>query len=236
MSPIGSSGRWYNDPERCARAEFTPRVLTTTTTYVFDSEDIEVLLGTLHTHEFLRTSIAGANNDLDWVATTDQTSTVTVAYAVAGTSTPLSIAVDTSNKTVTVNVATNASGGATSTANDVLAAAKKNPVAGQLLSLCIPSLAAGNDGTGVLAAMTATDLGAWSGSSPTVDVKLETSVDGTNWYQVGAAFSQRTSAVAAAKEGRAFAGAGNQLRWNIALGGTSPVVAVSMTAQDKPEV
>lgn len=59
---------------------------------------------------------------------------------------------------------------------------------------------------------------AHAGTTPTLDVRLETSVDGVNWDTV-AAFPQFTGDVAA--RGKAFAGIGRQCRWAWTIGGTA---------------
>lgn len=114
------------------------------------------------------TAVAGNNNDLvftDARATTQLGSnaslggSVSVVYAVAGNNTPLSVATatdaTTGNTTITVNLATNGNGAATSTANDVLTALGQDATASSFVSV---ALAGGNDGTGTLAAMGATAL------------------------------------------------------------------------------
>ena len=66
--------------------------------------------------------------------------------------------------------------------------------------------------------------GAWlnvtaaSGTSPTLDVKLETSSDGTNWYTV-AAFAQKTGI---SSERKGFAPLDDYARWTWTVGGTTP--------------
>lgn len=59
---------------------------------------------------------------------------------------------------------------------------------------------------------------AHAGTAPTLDVVLETSVDGTNWDQVGA-FPQQTGDVAG--RGKAFAGLGRKCRWKWTIGGSA---------------
>lgn len=65
-----------------------------------------------------------------------------------------------------------------------------------------------------------------SGSSPTLDVRLETTVDGTNWYTVGS-FPQKT---AAGTDARAFGPVGSQCRWAWAVTGTTPSFTFAVTA------
>lgn len=104
---------------------------------------------------FLTTALAGANNDLRYMAKAYGTAgnSVTVAYAVAGNNTPLSVSV--AGSAITVNVATNGSAAATSTARDVRRAVEGNRSANALVSVWD---APQNDGTGVVAALAATAL------------------------------------------------------------------------------
>jgi hypothetical protein len=230
--PFSAQGRWYNDPERAQLAEMSHQVAAATITQAgWNAEDYDTVLATLNTHYFLRTAVAGTNNDIDWIARLSGAagSTVTVAYVVAGNSTPLSVGV--AGQALTINLATSAGGAATSTASDVIAAVRAR---GDALALVSPQLAPGNDGTGVLAALTATGLGAWTGTTPTLDAKLQTTVDGTNWYDVAAPFTQKTAPAAA--EARAFAPLAVQCRWVITVGGTTPLVAFSVSALDKRTV
>ena len=68
------------------------------------------------------------------------------------------------------------------------------------------------------------DVTAVSGTSPTLDVRLETTVDGTNWDTV-AAFPQRT---ATGQRGKAFAGLGQ--------GAARPVDGVTTRGRRRPDV
>ena len=103
----------------------------------------------------LTTALAGANNDLTLYAKTPGTSgnSVTFRIVVAGASTPLSVSV--AGSAITVNSATNGSSAATSTASDVVTAVRNSSTARALAHI---QLAPGNDGTGVVAALAATNL------------------------------------------------------------------------------
>jgi flagellin len=115
----------------------------------------------------LTTAIAGNNNDLvftDARATTQLGSnaslggSVSIVYAVAGNNTALSVNTSTAtngNTTITVNLATDGNGAATSTASSVLTAINQDATASSFVSA---ALAAGNDGTGVTAALASTAL------------------------------------------------------------------------------
>ena len=99
------------------------------------------------------TAMAGTNNDIRYRAKERGTAgnSVTVTHVVSGANTPLSVSA--TGNAVTVNVATNGSSAATSTAAQVIAAVNAHATAGQLV---FAENAPGNDGTGVVAAMTST--------------------------------------------------------------------------------
>jgi len=104
----------------------------------------------------LTTAIAGTNNDLVYTARQRGTggNSIRVRYVVSGTNTPLSVSVSGGND-VTVNSATDGGGAATSTASQVATAVLASQASNFLVSV---SNAAGNDGTGVIAAMGFTSL------------------------------------------------------------------------------
>lgn len=109
------------------------------------------------------TTSLGSNRDLVYTSTPIGFvgNSTTVTYVVSGLNTPLSVT--TSGTQLIVNLATDASGVATSTANAVLAAvnAAGTPVQALVQTTGYPSpvaLAPGSDGTGVLTAMAATNL------------------------------------------------------------------------------
>lgn len=103
----------------------------------------------------LTTALAGTNNDLLYKANLRGAAgnNIRVRYVVAGASTPLSVAV--SGNDITVNVATNGSSDATSTAAQVRDAVNASTDAGRLVTA---ENATGNDGTGVVAALAYTNL------------------------------------------------------------------------------
>lgn len=103
----------------------------------------------------LTTALAGAQNDLTFTAKNAGPggNEITVQYAVAGASTPLSIVV--TGKAIVVNVATDGASAAISTAAQILAEINANSRANLLVT---SALAPSNDGTGVVTALTATAL------------------------------------------------------------------------------
>jgi hypothetical protein len=102
----------------------------------------------------LTTSLAGANNDLVFTAASSGASALTIAYVVAGNNTPLTVVK--TGDAVTVNVATGAGGAATSTALQVRDAVNTTGAVDQFVEA---ELAPGNDGSGIVTAMSATPLG-----------------------------------------------------------------------------
>lgn len=103
----------------------------------------------------LTTALAGANNDITLIAKSPGTggNSVTFRIVVSGNNTPLSVSV--AGSAITVNSATNGSAAATSPAAEVVSALKASSGASALVW---PAIAAGNDGTGVVTALTATNL------------------------------------------------------------------------------
>lgn len=103
----------------------------------------------------LTTALSGANNDLTWTTVKRglAQNSVTIRYVVAGNSTPLSVSV--TGTAITVNVATDGGGAATSTATAVKNAVNAHATAGNLVQ---GANATGNDGTGVVTALSVTSL------------------------------------------------------------------------------
>ncbi len=129
---------------------------------------------TTSTYAFLETALAGANNDLRYTARPGGTAgnSLQVEYLVAGLNTPLTVTA-TATK-VTVNVATDGAGAATSTATAVRAAVRASVAAMAIMRSV--ELAAGNDGTGIVTALAATNLAGGTGTAQ-VTYSLATDVD-----------------------------------------------------------
>src|SRR5688572_10266606 len=67
-----------------------------------------------------------------------------------------------------------------------------------------------------------------SGTNPTLDVILQTTADGTNYYTVGS-FTQKTEITAA--ETKVFTGLGSLSRWRWTIGGTdTPTFTFAVSA------
>lgn len=123
--------------------------------------------GGAYTNAAYTTALTGTNNDLVYTANPDNKLTrgtegneVTIAYVNAGASKPLLVTVV--NKAISVQLATNGSSVITSTANDVLAAIQASVEASTLVTV---ALAGGNDGSGVVTALTATNLTGGAGTN-----------------------------------------------------------------------
>lgn len=65
-----------------------------------------------------------------------------------------------------------------------------------------------------------------SGTTPTLDVTLETTADGTNYYTVGS-FAQKTTS---ATEAKVFTGLGSLSRWKWTISGTTPSFTFAITS------
>lgn len=66
-----------------------------------------------------------------------------------------------------------------------------------------------------------------SGETPTLDVEVQTSFDGTNWRALGS-FAQRTTE---ASERKSFSGADRFVRVSYTLGGTDPAFSFSVQGE-----
>lgn len=106
------------------------------------------------------TTSFGSNADILYQGNNDPTNLLTITYAVAGNSTALTVGV--SGHDITVNVATDSGGAATSTASQVLAAVQASSAVTALGVVAV--LAAGSDGTGVVAALAKTSFAGGSAS------------------------------------------------------------------------
>ena len=105
----------------------------------------------------LTTALAGTNNDVVYTAVTRGAAgnSIRVRYVVSGNNTPLTVSV--SSLDITVNVATDGSAVATSTADQVKTAIEASAPAAALVTVAD---AASNDGSGVVAALAYTNLAA----------------------------------------------------------------------------
>lgn len=72
------------------------------------------------------------------------------------------------------------------------------------------------------------DVTAASGTAPTLDVKLQTSHDGSTGWRDVAAFAQKT---AVGTERKAFSGLDKFVRWSWTIGGTGPSFTFSVDGE-----
>lgn len=239
--PYTTSGVFYPAPYSIPGAARIPQLVSVDGLIgkPFSMEGASNMLATLFSHEFKQTAVAGAQNDLVFFARNAGVNTpaITVTYAVAGNNTLLTVTVATTD--ITVHVATDGSGNPTSTGAQIKAAVDAYAPANALVTI---SLAAGNDGTGVVAAMSAITLTGPSGVSPTLDIKLQTAIDETSYttptgtyfdVDAPAAFAQLT---AASKQGHKFTGIGTSGQWVGDIGAVSgtPVFAISINTLVRP--
>jgi hypothetical protein len=112
------------------------------------------------------TTAGPANSNIKYTAQGSGTigNQLTIAYVRAGNNTVLSVAV--SGRAITVNLATNGSGVATSTGTQVRDAVNAHAVAGPLVAA---ALATGNDGTGIPTEFTAQFLTGGTNAGATVE-------------------------------------------------------------------
>jgi hypothetical protein len=69
-------------------------------------------------------------------------------------------------------------------------------------------------------------VSAASGTTPTLDVVLQTTADGTNYYTAGS-FTQLTTT---GTESKVFTGLGSLSRWKWTIGGTTPSFTFAVAA------
>lgn len=227
--PITSDKRYYPAARTLTAAGITPTLKSATANQAqFDVEDAKEFNATLNVHEHYTTALAGANNDLTFIARTPGTApTITVTY-VDPSANNAALSVSVSGSDITVNLATNGSGTITSTASQVKAAIEASAAA---TALVVVELAASNTGAGVVTALAQQTLAGPVGTNPTLDVKLQGTTDNTNYFDI-ATFTQQT---AAGTIGKLFASLSQKLRWVVTIGGTdSPAFAMSITVQHRP--
>jgi hypothetical protein len=218
-------GQFYPEPILISGGQLAPTLKTADETLTaFDTGGVRDMLATLNIHEHVTTALTGTNNDLTFIArTAGTTPTVRVTY-VDPSANSATLGVVVASQDITVNLATGSGGAITSTAAQVKAAIAASTAANALV---VVELASGNDGTGVVTAMSQQTLVGPTGTSPTMDVKLQSSVDGGTSYFDVASFSQKT---VAAVEGKLFTAIGTRSRWVLDIGGTTPVFAISIAA------
>ena len=226
--PVGTSGRWYNDPIEQVAADLGPQYLAAaaTTYFTFATEGLDTIRATLMTHEFLATSLTGTNNDIVVMSRASGTAPSWTLTLVDPAANNASLGITKSGNNITANLATGAGGAITTTASQLVAALNSDDDSAPYVYAIVKT---GDTGASAVTAMAQAPLTSWTGTTPTLDVSLETSVDGTNFNSVGTAFGQKTNA--SADEARAFSGLGATARWKAVVGGTTPAVVFSIAAQ-----
>lgn len=224
--PSRANGVFYNDPIKVDLASFGPTVYTSTQTLTgFACEAHHEFIMRLGVHALLTTALTGTNNDLVFVARDPGAGgkSITITYVdPPGNNVALSVAVVGTD--ITVTLATDGTSTITSTAAQVKAAIEASNDANALV---VVTNAAANDGTGVVTALAQTNLVDPTGSSPTLDAKIQIAPDGTN-YVDAVTFAQKTIA---ATETKILGNPGLLARYVLTIGGTgTPTFPVSVLA------
>jgi hypothetical protein len=126
----------------------------------------------------LTTALTGNNNDMKFTAKAPGTggNSITVAY-VDPSANDATLSVSVTGSAITVNLATSSEGAITSTAAQIKAAIEASAAANALVAVAHHT---GNDGSGVVIALAATNLtGGANLAAPVVS-------DGTNWKNINA--------------------------------------------------
>lgn len=228
--PTGTRRQHYNSPTTFDAASVKARRTGATETLTsFGVDGYPVLTATLRLHETVLTAMTGTNNDLSVTARASGASALTIELADPSAN-DADLSVSKAGNDIVVSLATGSGGAITTTAQEVVDLLNSDSAT---KGYVVAALAPGDDGTGVVTALAQTALADWVGTSPTLDVSLETTFDGTTWATV-AAFTQAT-AVGDGPESKAFVGLGSRARWKATVGGTgSPGVAYSIVGQATP--
>jgi hypothetical protein len=220
--PINDKGRVYNGWEIARRFDIGPVMLSADATdgsVVIDVHDALQVAATIGVHEFYETNLTGANNDISWIARVPGASSLSIEY-IDPSANDAVLAVSYATNVITVDLATDGTGTITSTANQIIAAA--NAVEA-VKSRVVPRLKGADTGAGVVTALGAQALSANAGSL-TLDVKLQTSFDKTNWLDV-AAFAQLATV---GSQRQLFGPLAPYANWYINVGGSTPLFAFSI--------
>lgn len=229
--PFDEKGRWYSDPETGTAFEVAPRYATATgNSGVFNAANYDSISAQLGLHGFRKTALAGTHNDLIWFARTPGTTPLSITYVVSGNNTALTI-VKTADDLI-VNAATDGAGVATTTAQQIIDYVKGNEAASAVEAAADVILAPTNDGTGVIVALAEAAFQAPQGTTPTLDVSLEQTEDGSTFFGA-AAFAQKTATLTT--ERKVFGPFAEQVRWLWTITGTNPEYVFSIGAEAKSE-
>lgn len=225
--PTDETGKWFNPPNHYEPASIAPQVLDLASTInwpAFKAGALEDLESSLHPHAFLRTALAGANNDIDWVQLAPGAAAVSISYVNPGNNGVLAIAG--SAAAVVVTLATSGVGAITTTAAQLLAALAASPASQYVAG----KLATGNDGTGVVTALAATPVADWVATTLDVKLQIDATGDGDFYDSPDGAFAQ-VAGVAGVGQDRAFGGMGESARWVTTVGGVTHIAAFSIVSE-----
>jgi hypothetical protein len=223
--PFNANDVFYQNP--VAIGGVSHRIVDATVTLdAFEFFDAKELVAVVGIHDFLVTAMTGSNNDLAFIAKKAGTQTVTVALVDPSANNAVA-SVNVSGGDISVSLATGSAGAITSTAASLKALIEASAAASALV---VVNLATGNDGTGVVTALTQTPLAGPTGTLPTLDVALESSADGENFFEV-ATFTQANDV---GLQRGTFGFLDIFGHWVLTVGGTNPVFAVSISGIYKP--
>jgi len=218
----------YQEPVLVEGAQIGPRLVSATETLpAFYIGEARELITALSVHKYLTTALAGTNNDITFFAKRSGDQDITITYTDPG-GVSASFAVEVVDGDIEITLARAASAIVTK-ASDVIAGIEASTAASALVS-AIP--ADGNDGTGVVTALTETSLGGPAGTNPTLDVEFKASIGGINFYSINAHFAQKTDV--AETEGGNFVNLATWGQYTLTLGGTNSVFAISIETAYKP--
>lgn len=231
--PYDQNNQWYPAPITLTGAQVAHRYTAATETLdVFSLRNAKDLDCTLNIHEHYVTAMTGANNDVVFIAkSVTPGDTVTVALVDpsannAALSIPAIVGTD-----IIINLATGAAGAITTTAAQLKAAIEANAGANALIA-CV--FAGSDTGAGIVTALAAVTLAGGAGTTPTLDVILQTSSNAGLSYRTGGSFTQNDG-TDAGSESKVFTNLGLTARWKATIGGTaSPAFAYSISAIHRP--
>lgn len=228
--PVDETGESFASPGRDPAASLPLQVLVAAAAVnepQFITGAIEDLEAQLFAHPFLRTALAGADNDIDWVQAAPGAVAVDIAYINPGANNA-ALNIVASAAHIVVNLATGAGGAITTTANDIVAAVK----AGAASQYVKASVQAGNSGAGVVTALAATPVADWVAT--TLDVKLQVDPEGTgDWQDSNTPAFAQVAAVAGSGKTRTYSALGELARWVVTVGGATHICAFSLAARKR---
>src|ERR1051326_5241705 len=153
------NGTFYQEPVNLLAAQVALRLITADVSLPatpFSFESARDVFGKLNTHDFLTTALTGSNNDLVFTAGDegDSGDAITIAFVdPAANSAAESVSVV--GKAITFHLATGSGGAITSTGDTLKATLLASTSASALVTAVD---AAGNDGSGAVTALAATNL------------------------------------------------------------------------------